>query len=116
MEDSFTLQGTAGGYHTCIVHEPLGISLFELTRLLEDRVFPEDLLKAMALRILFALDFFHSEAQLIHTGNSHLNTLIFHSISLSKICKQGTSSPVSKIYPFFRTMRMPKYSAQPHGR
>ncbi|KAK7730054.1 hypothetical protein SLS57_001714 [Botryosphaeria dothidea] len=39
------------------------------------RVFPEDLLKAMALRILFALDFFHSEAQLIHTDLQARNIL-----------------------------------------
>ena len=58
------------GHHACLVHQPLGMSLFQLMKQCPDKVFTEDLLKATILRIFLALDYLHTEAHLIHTGAS----------------------------------------------
>ncbi|EQL34364.1 hypothetical protein RJZ56_003286 [Blastomyces dermatitidis] len=62
------------GNHLCLVHKPLAMSLAELRARAPSRKFPEDLLKPTLIHIFYALDFLHSEAQVIHTG-SDLNTI-----------------------------------------
>ena len=65
------------GYHQVLVHKPLWRSLFDLQRILPTERYPEDLLKGALLHILNALDYLHSECQIIHTGIETLDH--FHS-------------------------------------
>ncbi|KIY50040.1 kinase-like protein [Fistulina hepatica ATCC 64428] len=60
-----------------VVHDPLSISLYEFRQ----ECFPEsrltkDLTRACILVILYALDFLHNHAKLIHTGNLQENDII----------------------------------------
>ncbi|KZF26973.1 protein kinase [Xylona heveae TC161] len=64
--DSFEIIGPHGR-HRCLVHQPLGMSLEELKMYTRDKVFSKDLLKIALRELLIALDFLHSEAQVIHT-------------------------------------------------
>lgn len=56
--------------HTCLVHPPLGISLDQLTPLLPGKVMSSSMVRTTMRNILAALDFLHTEAQVIHTGQS----------------------------------------------
>lgn len=67
LVDSFEIDGTHGR-HVCLVYPPLGISLGRLVKLLPDGVMNKSILKT-TVRNLAALDFFHSEAHIIHTGS-----------------------------------------------
>ncbi|KAJ6120388.1 kinase-like domain-containing protein [Penicillium sp. IBT 18751x] len=67
--DKFQLISTDGSsFHQCLIHPPLGMSLYELRNRTVKKVFPEILLKSTLIHILLALDFLHSEAHVIHTG------------------------------------------------
>lgn len=67
--DKFQLSSTDGShFYQCLVHPPLGMSLFELRNRCPRKVFPENLLKPTLIHILLALDFLHTEAHVIHTG------------------------------------------------
>jgi len=68
--DSFKATGPAGEYQ-CLVHEPLGMSMETLRRLCPGRKLPEDLLKAFLAHLLQALDFLHTDANMIHAGTVH---------------------------------------------
>ena len=65
--DSFEINGS-GGRHQCLVHEPLGTGLSRLRSIFPSRRLPEDILKALIIHVLQALDFLHSEAGIIHAG------------------------------------------------
>lgn len=65
--DTFTLQGP-NGEHQCLVHEPMLENTQELLRRNPSHRFTEDLLRALLHRLLFALDYLHTDAHLIHTG------------------------------------------------
>lgn len=54
--------------HNCLVHPPLGISLDQLTQLLPDGVMSSAMIRTTIRNVLAALDFLHTEAQVIHTG------------------------------------------------
>ncbi|CAK96886.1 kinase-like protein [Aspergillus niger ATCC 13496] len=54
--------------HTCLVHPPLGISLDQLTSLLPGKVMSSSMVRTTMRNILAALDFLHTEAQVIHTA------------------------------------------------
>lgn len=69
--DTFTLHGPKG-QHQCLVHEPMWESMRELLWRNESRRFTEPLLKALLLCLFQALDYLHTEAHLIHTGESSL--------------------------------------------
>lgn len=56
------------GLHTCLVHWPLGISLDQLASLLTDEVMSSAMVRTTMRNILAALDFLHTEARVIHTG------------------------------------------------
>lgn len=53
--------------YQCLVH-PLAMSLCELRDRTIDKVLPGDLLKPTLINILLALDFLHTEAEIVHTG------------------------------------------------
>ncbi|OJZ91405.1 hypothetical protein ASPFODRAFT_41845 [Aspergillus luchuensis CBS 106.47] len=65
LYDSFDLQGP-GGTHRCLVLQPMTMTLLEMLRL-NPRPFDLPLLKMTVKRLLLALDFLHSEADVIHT-------------------------------------------------
>ena len=64
----FHVQNPDGRRHTCLVHPPLGISVDQLTSLLPDGVMSSSMIRTTIRKILAALDFLHTEAQVIHTG------------------------------------------------
>ena len=72
--DTFTLKGPKGE-HQCLVHEPMWESTRELLWRNESRRFTEALLKALLFHLFLALDYLHTEAHLIHTGESPLHRL-----------------------------------------
>ncbi len=71
--DTFTIQGP-NGEHQCLVHEPMLENTQELLRRNPSHRFTEDLLKIYLQHLLLALDYLHTEAHLIHTGKSQLQT------------------------------------------
>lgn len=70
LYDSFELQGHAGK-HRCLVLQPMHMTLLEMMRL-NPRPFDLPLLKMTLRRLLLALDFLHTEADIIHTGTTPL--------------------------------------------
>ncbi|MCJ1256343.1 hypothetical protein MMC24_004164 [Lignoscripta atroalba] len=72
--DSFEISGPHGGHH-CLVHKPLWTSLFHLQRRHPSRKFTEDLLRSALVYIFLALDYLHSDCQVIHTDIKASNIL-----------------------------------------
>jgi serine/threonine-protein kinase SRPK3 len=72
LHDSFKIQGLEGE-HLCLVHEPLGISLETFREVMPLKRLPEKLLKAVFRHLLQALDCLHCDAEMIHTGELHIN-------------------------------------------
>lgn len=64
--DSFQI--AAQGLYQCIVHQPLGISLYELRTQSAAKVLPEKLMKLILMHFLLALDYLHTEVGIIHAG------------------------------------------------
>lgn len=97
--DVFEIKGQES-IHQCLVYKPLGMSLSRLRSHCPSRKFPEQLLKPALIHLLFALDFLHTEAKMVHTGQLYL----FHSASFD-----DTSPTPTKIYnktTFFSALRM----------
>lgn len=67
--DSFEVAGPHGP-HFCLVHTPLGMSLYDLKMRARDKVFSKDVLRSSVRQLLAALDYLHNEAHVIHTGES----------------------------------------------
>ena len=65
--DSFEIEN-CGNHHRCLVHKPLWISLFDFQQLMKDKKFNEPTLKAVLNYLFVALDYLHTECQVIHTG------------------------------------------------
>ncbi|KAI2786069.1 hypothetical protein POX_h09835 [Penicillium oxalicum] len=75
--DQFQLSSADGShFYQCLIHPPLGMSLFELRNRCPQRVLPEILLKPTLIHILLALDFLHSEACVIHTDIKEKNIML----------------------------------------
>lgn len=66
LYDSFDLHGPAG-QHRCLVLQPMHMTLLEMMGL-NPKPFNLPLLKMTVKRLLLALDFLHTEANVIHTG------------------------------------------------
>ena len=66
LYDSFKLQGHAGK-HLCLILQSMHMTILEMMRL-NPRPFDLPLLKMTLRRLLLALDFLHTEADIIHTG------------------------------------------------
>ncbi|MCJ1317097.1 hypothetical protein MMC15_002419 [Xylographa vitiligo] len=64
--DSFEIEN-CGNHHRCLVHKPLWISLFDFQQLMKDKKFNEPTLKAVLNYLFVALDYLHTECQVIHT-------------------------------------------------
>ncbi|RAH71362.1 putative protein kinase [Aspergillus aculeatinus CBS 121060] len=65
LHDSFDLHGPAG-LHRCLVLQPMHMTLLEMMGL-NPKPFNLPLLKLTVKRLLLALDFLHTEANVIHT-------------------------------------------------
>ena len=66
MLDSFELKGVQGP-HTCIVHQPLSLSMRDIRNMAGGQI-PDSILKPMVYGMLLGLDYLHSQAQIVHTG------------------------------------------------
>lgn len=75
--DSFQITSAKGNFG-CLVHPPLGISLYDFRTQLSAKVLPEKIVKLTLMHLLLALDYLHTEAGIVHTG------MIIHSPSLGK--------------------------------
>lgn len=62
--------------HVCLVHEPLTMRTSELRPLLPNDRFTTDMLRAFCIYLLYALDFLHTDAGLIHTDIKASNILL----------------------------------------
>ena len=67
LSDSFMLESTSGN-HVCLVLGALREPLWLYRRRYMGGVIPPDILKILMQMILHALDYLHSECQIIHTG------------------------------------------------
>lgn len=65
--DYFSIEGPHGR-HTCLVHEPLGISANELMKWVPGQTMTLEDLKPCIRQLLIALDFLHSVSHIAHTG------------------------------------------------
>ena len=68
MLDNFEVTGSTGKKHQCLVHKPLGINLADLQDNYPSGKYTEELLRATLKHVFMALDFLHTEAQVIHAG------------------------------------------------
>ena len=77
--ETFTIP-RLGGDHTCLVQKPMWESLLDLQYRIEDGLFPEYLLKGCLKQLFLALDYLHTECNLVHTGTGLLTAYvqIFH--------------------------------------
>lgn len=66
LYDSFYLESSVGK-HCCLVLQPMHLTLLEMMGL-NPEPFSLPLLKMTVERILLALDFLHTEAEIVHTG------------------------------------------------
>lgn len=64
---SFEVAGP-DGKHTCLIHQPLGMSLYELKMRARRKVFSKDVLRPAIRQLLAAVDYLHKESHIIHTG------------------------------------------------
>jgi serine/threonine-protein kinase SRPK3 len=88
--DSFDIDGPHGK-HTCLVHEPLGISFDEMKELTTNGLFEAKLIRQTFRPILTGLEFLHKEANIIHTGR-----------------EKGTMLDICKVYAYTSPDIQPK--------
>ncbi|KAL4938853.1 hypothetical protein BDV06DRAFT_231493 [Aspergillus oleicola] len=73
--DSFQISTTEGDFQ-CLVHPPLGISLYDFRNHLRAKVLPEKMVKLTLVHLLLALDYLHTEAGIIHTDIQEKNIMM----------------------------------------
>ncbi|RMY18518.1 hypothetical protein D0867_00653 [Hortaea werneckii] len=74
MLDTFEI-GNRGQKHTCLIQEPLGMSLETCRSFFPDRKFPDIMMKSILKHLLIALHFLHTEAGIVHTDLKAANVL-----------------------------------------
>ena len=74
MLDEFDVTDRDRKYQA-VVHSPLAITLRGFRKMFPDQALSLDLLRSVLRHVLLALDFLHTEARVIHTGERHLNLL-----------------------------------------
>lgn len=82
MLDGFTADGPSG-CHQCLVHEPLLTSISHFQASLANQRLNEEILKLLLKELLVALDYIHTETQLIHTGGITINILSLPDLQLT---------------------------------
>ena len=75
MQDSFDITGPLGEHH-CIVYEPLLCTIMELRDLLPSKRMGDQLLKLTLTEVLQAVDYLHTVAGVIHTGQAQCSLLV----------------------------------------
>jgi hypothetical protein len=83
--DDFQIDSKNGVFQ-CVVHTLLAISIKAFRRMLPDRALPVSFVKLVLKHLLLGLDFLHTEAKAIHTGESSRiqeRTQAFYSSRLS---------------------------------
>ena len=70
MLDDFRVDSKNGVFQ-CVVHPPLAISVKASRRMLPNRALLVDFVKLILKHLLLSLDFLHTEAKVIHTGQSN---------------------------------------------
>ncbi|KAE8140333.1 kinase-like protein [Aspergillus pseudotamarii] len=114
--DHFEVNGP-DGTHMCLVHQPLGMNLHQLRKLFPDRALNNVLLKTTLRNILAALDFLHSEAQVIHTDLQPNNIML--GIKDDKILSQFEEaefeSPIPRKVEAQRTIYLSRHLAMSYG-
>ncbi|KAE8152754.1 protein kinase [Aspergillus avenaceus] len=75
--DGFQISSAENSYsYQCLVHPPLAMSICELRHRTIEKVLPENLLKPTLIHILLALDFLHTEAEIVHTDIQENNIML----------------------------------------
>lgn len=69
LYDTFDIS-VPSGIHRCLVHPPMHMSINALRKQARSGKFSEPLLKQTLICLLQALDFLHSEANIVHSGTS----------------------------------------------
>jgi serine/threonine protein kinase len=67
FHESFTVTGP-DGTHIVLVMEPGHIGLYDFQRGMPNQRLPEEMVKAILVEVLQALDFLHTECEAIHAG------------------------------------------------
>jgi len=75
LRDSFELPGEKGP-HVCLVYHALGMTLKQLRELSDGEKLALELVKPIIYHVLFALDYLHSQAKVVHTGTVLVFVLI----------------------------------------
>ncbi|CAK7198873.1 hypothetical protein SEUCBS139899_001540 [Sporothrix eucalyptigena] len=119
--DSFDIDGPDGS-HRCLVHPPLWDSVDTLLHRNPIRRLPPQIISVVLNHVLLALDFLHTECQMIHTDIKADNIMLaigddsvftafeedeFNDPSPRKVLDDGRSIYLS------RQLRMPKYLGAP---
>ncbi|KAK6811249.1 hypothetical protein RU639_013032 [Aspergillus parasiticus] len=73
--DSFQITSAEGNFG-CLVHPPLGMSLYDLRTQLRAKVLPEKIVKLTLVHLLLALDYLHVEAGIVHTDIQEKNIMM----------------------------------------
>jgi serine/threonine protein kinase len=74
LHDSFEIQGPDGS-HVVLVLEPAQMSLRDMKTVFRPEGFDEDMVKGAIIELLKALDFLHTQAKIVHTGNIFLTAM-----------------------------------------
>jgi serine/threonine-protein kinase SRPK3 len=85
MLDNFQVDSKNGVFQ-CVMHLPLAISIKSFRRMLPNQALPISFIKLVLKHLLLSLDFLHTEAKVIHTGESSRiqeRTQAFYSSRLS---------------------------------
>ena len=96
----------------CLVHKPMAMNLAALQRKLSGDRLPENLLKLVLKHVLLPLDFLHSEAQVIHTGEfsspvAHLTGLLLQNIQEKNILLDLRLDDISILEAFEQELTTP---------
>jgi hypothetical protein len=74
LHDSFEIQGSDGS-HVVLVLEPAQMSLRDMKTVFRPEGFHKDMVKGAIIELLKALDFLHTQAKIVHTGNIFLTAI-----------------------------------------
>lgn len=74
VRDTFEVVGI-NGPHRCLIHDPLSLTLSDVRKLYGGKL-PEEMLKPFVNYLLVALDFFHTEARVVHIDIQEGNVMI----------------------------------------
>jgi hypothetical protein len=72
--DTFDISGPHGR-HLCLVHAPMHLTLCEFIRRTPARRSSKAFLRMILRDLLSALDFLHTEANIVHTGKAELHVM-----------------------------------------